>query len=132
MELIILGVIFGSIGLWIWSVVDILGRSAYEWKAIGHDKTLWLVLILFVGLPGSIAYLAGMRPKLERLKALGGMPPQVMLNAAAPGWYPDPGGAPMLRWFDGRQWTPQTAPMGPAAGGMPPQPGGPPPSYPQG
>jgi hypothetical protein len=24
------------------------------------------------------------------------------------GWYPDPTGAPSLRWWDGRQWTPNT------------------------
>lgn len=29
----------------------------------------------------------------------------------APGWYPDPDGSPRLRYFDGRQWTPNTAPL---------------------
>jgi uncharacterized RDD family membrane protein YckC len=28
--------------------------------------------------------------------------------AAAPNWYPDPSGAPVLRWWDGQAWTPHT------------------------
>lgn len=29
-------------------------------------------------------------------------------DAVAPGWYPDPSGAPLNRWWDGQRWTPQT------------------------
>jgi len=29
----------------------------------------------------------------------------------APGWYPDPSGAPNQRYFDGNQWTEQQAPV---------------------
>jgi hypothetical protein len=32
---------------------------------------------------------------------------------AAPGWHPDPTGAPLLRYFDGQQWTAHTAPPPP-------------------
>ena len=31
------------------------------------------------------------------------------------GWYPDPNGLQVMRWWDGRQWSPQTQPI-PAAG----------------
>lgn len=112
MALIILAVVFGAIGVWTWSLVDILRRSEPEWKAIGQDRTLWLILVLFVGMIASVGYFLAIRPKFEKLKALGGLPIMPVLNAAPAGWYPDPAGAPMMRWFDGRQWTPQTAAMG--------------------
>ncbi|MFC4530364.1 DUF2510 domain-containing protein [Sphaerisporangium dianthi] len=40
-----------------------------------------------------------------------------------PGYYPDPGGRPCLRWWDGGNWTPNTAPAPPQAPSpAPPQP----------
>lgn len=36
------------------------------------------------------------------------------------GWYPDPAGMPMLRYFDGTAWTGQLAPMQASAFGPPP------------
>lgn len=134
-ELLIIAFIFGTIGTWVWSLVDILKRPEPEWKAIGQDRTLWLLVILFVGVLGSVGYLLAIRPKFERMRAMGGLPNLPMLGAVPPGWYPDPSGAPLMRWFDGRQWTPQTAAMGSVPpGGMPPghgaQPGhGPQPGY---
>jgi hypothetical protein len=35
-----------------------------------------------------------------------------MTQRTAPGWYRDPAGAPIDRWWDGRQWTPFTQPAG--------------------
>lgn len=34
-----------------------------------------------------------------------------MASTLAPGWFPDPGGYPVLRWWDGRQWTDHTSPL---------------------
>jgi hypothetical protein len=36
-----------------------------------------------------------------------------------PGWYSDPGGEQVLRWWDGRGWTAQTMPMPAAPGAQP-------------
>ncbi len=112
LELIIIAIVFGAIGLWGWSIVDVLNRPAHEWKAIGQERTLWLLVILFVGLPGSIGYLLAIRPKLARIAELGPAAAYPMLTAAPPGWYLDPQGSQMMRWFDGHQWTANFAPPG--------------------
>ncbi|MFJ5260266.1 DUF2510 domain-containing protein [Streptomyces sp. NPDC088387] len=47
-----------------------------------------------------------------------------MTQVTPPGWYPDPGqtsdGPPTERWWDGKAWTEQTRPAGPAAAWGPP------------
>ncbi|PAM97726.1 hypothetical protein CJI59_32900, partial [Streptomyces sp. Alain-F2R5] len=47
-----------------------------------------------------------------------------MTQATPPGWYPDPGqkqdGPATERWWDGKAWTDQVRPAGPAAAGGPP------------
>ncbi len=114
--------LLGAMGVWVWSLVDVFGRPGHQWQAIGQDRTLWALAIVFLGLPGSIGYLALIRPKLIRAGVLPPMMGFPMLTAAPPGWYPDPQGMPLMRWFDGRQWTPQTAAMGSVPpGGIPMQ-----------
>ena len=36
---------------------------------------------------------------------------QVVPSAVPAGWYKDPSGLPTMRWFDGRAWTEQLAPL---------------------
>jgi hypothetical protein len=33
------------------------------------------------------------------------------MSVPSPGWYPDPDGARVVRWWDGGQWTPQERPV---------------------
>ncbi|MBL8775505.1 MAG: DUF4041 domain-containing protein [Acidimicrobiales bacterium] len=49
------------------------------------------------------------------------------MSDSAPNWYPDPGGAPHLRWWDGTRWTEYTQPN-PAAASPSPMVTAPPPS----
>ncbi len=36
-----------------------------------------------------------------------------MESGVAPGWFQDPAGSQVLRWWDGNQWTPHTSPLPP-------------------
>ena len=94
------------IGVSIYAIIDVASRSDREFKAIGSERTTWLLLVLFVTVPAAIAYLVGVRPRL--LAA-----PPVPL--ALPGWYPDPTVPTFLRYHDGVSWTVHVTPMLPAA-----------------
>jgi hypothetical protein len=52
----ILVLALGLAALWIWSLVDALRISDQRWAAAGQNKVLWLVLIVLLGLLGSLLY----------------------------------------------------------------------------
>jgi hypothetical protein len=45
--------IFGIFGFWIWSLVDIIKN---DFK--GNNKIIWLLVVLFLSLFGSVLYIA--------------------------------------------------------------------------
>ncbi len=98
--------VLAAAGVNIFAIVDVARRSDREFKAVGSEKTMWLILVLLAGIPAAIAYLAAVRPRLESA-------PPVPL--ALPGWYPDPAVPNCLRYHDGVQWTAHIAPMLPSA-----------------
>ena len=50
---------------WIWTLVDCARNESSE----GNDKLIWILVILFAGLLGSIIYCLARRP--ERIRRLG-------------------------------------------------------------
>jgi len=55
------------IGLLVWlgALIDALRRPSAQWEMAGQSQIVWIVVILFASLVGSIAYLLIARPRLE-------------------------------------------------------------------
>lgn len=66
MTLIVLFLVMAA--LWIWSLVDALRIPDQRWSTTGENKILWVVLIVVLGILGSILYV------LIPRKRLGGAP----------------------------------------------------------
>ena len=88
---------------WIVTLIEVIRIPDLKFRAVGADKTTWVVIVGLVGFVGSIIWWASKR---REVKAAPAIPPP-----PAPGWYPDPE-QPLLhrRWWDGRAWTEHQAP----------------------
>jgi hypothetical protein len=98
-----------AVGLWlamlvyfVLSLVDIISRPEWQWRAAGQEKILWLLLVLLLDVFAitSLIYWYGIRPRLLAVEHL--------TLTSPPGWYPDPSGYPFQRWWDGLAWTAHT------------------------
>lgn len=81
---------------------DVLIFLDDKWHAVAIVQFLLLVALLITSV---VLWL------VERSTRARATPYRPQL--AAPGWYPDPGGAPAWRWFDGWTWTAHTYPLDP-------------------
>jgi hypothetical protein len=61
---VLVGLVFSA--LWIWSLVDALVIPDQRWIAAGQSKLLWVLLIVLLGLLGSLLYVVMPRPALRR------------------------------------------------------------------
>jgi hypothetical protein len=72
-ELVVVGLLsLLSLVLPIWGIIDAAQRPDWQWKAIGSNRTTWIVLMAVflllcapVGLVISTYYLASLRPRLS-------------------------------------------------------------------
>lgn len=55
--------------VWILSLVDALRIDDQRWAAAGQNKLLWVLLIVLLGLLGSLLYAVMARPSLTRAGA---------------------------------------------------------------
>jgi hypothetical protein len=53
--------------LWVWTLVDVLRRPDGQYAAAGQTKLVWLLVVLFGHIIGSILWLLVARPQLERV-----------------------------------------------------------------
>jgi hypothetical protein len=58
----------GGFVLWIWALVDAVQRSDADWEQAGQNKLVWILILIFLGLIGSLIYLFVARPQLEEIK----------------------------------------------------------------
>jgi len=57
--ILIVVVVLATIGFWIWTIVD----CATKEPDTGNTKIVWILIILFAGIIGSIIYFFARRPK---------------------------------------------------------------------
>lgn len=63
-ELIIAPVALAGFVVWIWALVDALGRPDSTWEEIGHSKLVWIIVLIFLGFVGGLVYFLTARRQL--------------------------------------------------------------------
>ena len=65
--ILVLGMFLAALAFWIFTLVDSLQIPDHIWQAAGQNKLLWVLLIVFLGLLGSILYMVIPRPSLKAM-----------------------------------------------------------------
>jgi hypothetical protein len=94
-----MGIVLGSIVLWILFIVDVARIPEYQYRAAGTEKLTWILVVVLAGAIGGLIWYFAKRKAV--LGVAGVAPPPAPIP---PGWYPEPG-TRELRWWDGQQWT---------------------------
>jgi hypothetical protein len=81
---------------WIVVIVEVSKIPDWQFRAVGSEKIVWLLIVILAGIIGALVWRFAKRDEVVRGAHLVPPPP--------PGWYPD-GGAGTLRWWDGVRWT---------------------------
>jgi hypothetical protein len=106
-------------GVPIVAVVQVATTPDEDFRAVGSNKTTWLLVIVLgwflCGIAGVIAafvWLLSERPKVLAHQARVGRVGQRAAPPAPvspPGWFPDPSGRHERRYWDGARWTEHVA-----------------------
>jgi Protein of unknown function (DUF2510) len=119
--LILVMLIFGAamvglLVLWIVKLIEVIKLPEAQFKNAASEKLTWVLVVALVGWIGALIWqFGGTRQRVlaaPATEAWGAVPVQAY-PATPPGWYPDPQGPGMLRWWDGRTWTEHRQPASP-------------------
>lgn len=86
--------------LWILAIIELVRIPEGQFRAVGTEKTTWVVVVAVLQILGVIIWFASKRSAVKAAVPL-----------APAGWYPDPEpGARGLRWWDGARWSEHATP----------------------
>lgn len=100
--------VFGGMALWIWALVDVVRLPEHAFRAVGREKTSWVLVVVLAQAIGALVWLFGARKEVRAAYDAQPFPPAptpMKWGGPPPGWYPDPSGAPGSVWWDGARWT---------------------------
>lgn len=89
---------------WIITIVEVVKLSDWQFRAVGSEKTNWVLVVVLAGVIGALVWRLGSKRKQVMAAGESGAVAAGPVAAAPPGWYPEPG-SQSLRWWDGSQWT---------------------------
>jgi hypothetical protein len=81
---------------WILKIIEVARIPEAQFRAVGTDKTLWVVVVVIAQVIGALIWQFAKRADV--LAAAGRVP------NPPPGWYPESATGAM-RWWDGIAWT---------------------------
>lgn len=93
--LTIMAVGVGGAVFQIMKIVEVVKLEDWRFPTVNSQKTNWLLVVILAGFIGSLIWqFSDARRQL--------------LAQPAAGWYADPWGGELRRWFDGIRWTEHT------------------------
>lgn len=101
--LLFLAAWIGSFVYWIVAIVEVAKIPEHQFRAVGSEKTSWILIVALAGIIGALIWLFAKRRDVLAAAGLAPLPP--------PGWYPSPATGAM-QWWDGRVWV-ETPPAPP-------------------
>lgn len=90
------GLMIAGVVFWVVKLVEVIRIPDYQYRAVGTDKTTWVIVVAVAQIIGALIWQFAKRTDV--LAAAGRIP------SPPPGWFPEPG-SQALRWWDGSQWT---------------------------
>ena len=94
--IVFLAIWVAAVVYWIVVIVEVAKIPDLQFRAAGSEKIVWLLIVILLGIIGSLVWRFAKRDDV--LRHAGVVPPP------PPGWYPEAGSG-TLRWWDGVRWT---------------------------